>query len=113
MAKTTTPYRGGSSTVLSLFNESQRRGWSYTRIAKEIGVGPSTVKSWWSGDREPGIANVEKWALVMGGFLVFSLPAEVAASRPVASLPKFRPQSDEWSRESRKRGLIGYAGRER
>src|SRR5690349_16798735 len=104
-----TPYKGGSATVFALFNESTRRGWTYARIAEEIGVGPSTVSSWWRGDRKPGIDNVERWARAMNGFLVFSLPAELPAPEREA---RFRPQMDEWSRESRKRGLIGYAGRE-
>lgn len=104
-----TPYRGGSPTVFALFNESTRHGWSYARIAKELGLGPSTVSSWWRGDRKPGIDNVEKWARALGGFLVFSVPSVLPV--PQERVVKSRPQQDEWSRESKK--LIGYAGRER
>lgn len=117
MTTTRTPYKGGSPTVFALFNESTRRGWSYKMIADKVGIGPSTVKSWWSGDRAPGIDNVEKWARALNGFLVFSLPAEIAARRDDvahhrADKGAFRPQMDEWSREARQKKLVPYAGRE-
>lgn len=118
MAKATerTPFRGGSPTLFALFNESTRRGHTYEKIGEIAGVGRSTVSSWWRGDRSPGIGNLEAWARGLGGFLVFSLPAEIAQprdgdyERARADKGSFRPQMDEWSRESRVK--IPYAGRE-
>ena len=120
MAKATernSPFRGSSPTLFALFNESTRRGYTYEKIGKIAGVGRSTVSSWWRGDRSPGIGNLEAWARGLGGFLVFSLPAEIAQPRdgghPAGGRPdkgSFRPQMDEWSRESRPK--IPYAGRE-
>lgn len=106
MTAARTPYKGGSPTVFALFNESTRRGWTQKVIADKAGVARNTVASWWAGDREPGVANVERWARALGGFIVFSMPYELPA-RTV----KPRSEIERWGAEEKAK--IGYAGRDR
>ena len=101
-----TPPNISSPVLLSLFNASIARGWSYKVIADRAGVGRSTVASWWAGDRSPGIENVDKWARALGGFIVLSLPYELPTR-----MPKEREPSAVWAREEKAK--IGYAGRGR
>ena len=36
----------------------ERRGWSVTRLAAEIGVSPDSVKNWEAGRTEPNVSTL-------------------------------------------------------
>ena len=83
-AHRTTPYGSKSVVLLMLFNESTRRGWTYPQIAAAAGVERNTVPSWWRGDRMPSVYYLERWAKALGGYLHFTIPADIELPAPPA-----------------------------
>jgi transcriptional regulator with XRE-family HTH domain len=71
--------------VLELRHERERRHLSQQVVADRLGVSRMTVLSWENGYRRPGIAELQRWAAVLGYDLALVLKTQHITERSTAA----------------------------
>jgi transcriptional regulator with XRE-family HTH domain len=52
--------------VVALVARRRQLGWSQMATAHKVGVDPARISHWEAGSRQPQLANVTRWAEVLG-----------------------------------------------